>query len=124
MHDVKFCLLDFCYRDILKSYIVAVVVPKFDYILQHWCSEVGIDLKVTNIVLCRDNRLIKAVTADLERVGKESGLFGFEIPVKVHLHPTPWTDHDLLNPTHKLKRHEAKLYFQEVINTLYGDETP
>ena len=52
---------------------------------------------------------------------REAGFFGFEIPQKVHLTTTAFTpDNDILTPTFKLKRNEAKKYFLSHIKNLYG----
>jgi long-chain acyl-CoA synthetase len=52
---------------------------------------------------------------------KEAGLFGFEIPQKSHITAIAFTpDNDLLTPTFKLKRNEAKKFFLNEIKELYG----
>ncbi len=52
---------------------------------------------------------------------KEDGFFGFEIPYKVHITSNAFTpDNDILTPTFKLKRNEAKKAFLTEIKQLYG----
>ena len=58
---------------------------------------------------------------DIKKLSKEAGFFGFEIPLKVHLTSTTFTiENDLLTPTFKVKRNEAKKYFFQQIKDLYG----
>jgi len=71
--------------------------------------------------LCNLPELSEAVLADLNTVGRNGGLNGLEIPKKIHINPVLWTPNDLLTPTQKLKRHEAKLAFKEVLDKLYSD---
>ena len=52
---------------------------------------------------------------------REAGLFGFEIPQKIHLTTNAFTpENDILTPTFKLKRNEAKKVFLQEIKGLYG----
>jgi len=58
--------------------------------------------------------------AEIKSKGKEGGLFGFEIPTKVHVTTDPFSvDNDLLTPTFKLKRAEAKKFFLKEIKQMY-----
>lgn len=51
---------------------------------------------------------------------REAGFFGFEIPQKVHLTSNAFTpDNEILTPTFKLKRNEAKKVFIRQIKELY-----
>ena len=53
---------------------------------------------------------------------KEAGFFGFEIPTKIHLTSTAFTaENDILTPTFKLKRNEAKAYFLKEIKGMYSN---
>lgn len=40
--------------------------------------------------------------------------------MKIHLYPKLWTPNDLLTPTQKTKRFEAKEFFQSTIDELYS----
>jgi long-chain acyl-CoA synthetase len=53
-------------------------------------------------------------------VCKKSLLNGFETVRAIHLHPEPFTvENDLLTPTFKLKRNDAKKFFIKQIDALY-----
>lgn len=58
---------------------------------------------------------------EIKALSKAAGFFGFEIPLKIHLTSTVFTpENDLLTPTFKLKRNEAKAFFFKEIKALYG----
>jgi len=100
--------------------LVAVVVPAPQYVKTTWCQDSCTDPETSFEDLCKSPELIKAVITDLEAVSRAGGLNGFEIPRKVHLVATPWTAEDLLTPTMKLKRFDAKQHYIEEINALYA----
>ena len=51
---------------------------------------------------------------------KAAGLFGFEIPTEFHLTEVAFTpENDILTPTFKLKRNDAKMYFLKEIKEMY-----
>jgi len=57
---------------------------------------------------------------DIKRIAKENELFGFEIPYKLYFTTIAFTvENDLLTPTFKFKRFEAKQFFLTVIKDLY-----
>lgn len=59
----------------------------------------------------------------MKSVGKDSGLFGFEIPQKIHLVADLQTvENGLLTPTMKLKRNEAKMHYLSLIKEMYEGE--
>ena len=56
----------------------------------------------------------------MKKLCREAGFSGFEIPSAVHLTETQFSvDNDLLTPTFKLKRNEAKKFFKDQIKELY-----
>lgn len=56
--------------------------------------------------------LVGHFLAELKRVGKEAGFFGFEIPQKAHLTANVFSvENEILTPTFKLKRNDAKKAF-------------
>lgn len=70
--------------------------------------------------LGNDEGLKKAILAELQAQGKARGLQGFEIPKGIHLDPVAWTPDDLLTPSFKLKRADAKKKYAAEIEALYG----
>lgn len=70
--------------------------------------------------LVGDESLKKAILTELQTQGKARGLQGFEIPKGIHLDPVAWTPDDLLTPSFKLKRADAKKKYASEIEALYG----
>jgi long-chain acyl-CoA synthetase len=71
--------------------------------------------------LLKDPRANKHIVDEIVAKCKEASFFGFEIPQKAYLSLTPFTpDNDILTPTFKLKRNEAKKFFLSNIKELYG----
>lgn len=70
--------------------------------------------------ILKDNKIIAFLTNEIKAKCKEAGLFGFEIPTKIHLTSTLFTiENDLLTPTFKLKRNDAKKFFLADIKRMY-----
>jgi len=62
----------------------------------------------------------KAIIDDINRVGKDSDVRGFEKIYGIYLSAEPFSiENDLLTPTFKLKRPQAKTKYIENINALY-----
>ncbi|KAL0387511.1 UNVERIFIED_CONTAM: Long chain acyl-CoA synthetase 7, peroxisomal [Sesamum radiatum] len=67
--------------------------------------------------LCADPRARAAVLAEMDAIGKEAQLRGFEFAKSVTLVPEPFTvENGLLTPTFKIKRPQAKAYFAQAIS--------
>ena len=110
--------------DSLHSFLVAVVVPNPERAAQ-WAKAAGKPGGGADLAaLCADADFKAAVLADLGAVGKANKLQGFELPKAVHLEATPWLpDGDarqLLTPTFKLKRVDAKKYYEKQIDAMYA----
>ncbi|GKU97763.1 hypothetical protein SLEP1_g10855 [Rubroshorea leprosula] len=72
--------------------------------------------------LCNDPRARNAVLADMDNIGREVQLRGFEFAKAVTLVPEPFTmENGLLTPTFKIKRPQAKAYFAEAIANMYAE---
>ena len=72
--------------------------------------------------LCNDPRARAAVLADLDALGREAQLRGFEFVKAVTLTVEPFTlENGLLTPTFKIKRPQAKEYFAQVISKMYSE---
>lgn len=103
----------FVHGDSLKSDLVAVIVPKED-VVQAYFGQQG------RAVDYADAGLHAAIAADLQRVAREYKLNGYEHVRAFHLDRTPFTiENDLLTPTFKLKRHQARLHYAQEIDMLY-----
>ncbi|OQR84380.1 Long-chain-fatty-acid--CoA ligase [Achlya hypogyna] len=86
-------------------------------------AKLAASLKITGTLQdwCVSPEVVKTVLADIQRVGKAAGLFGFETIRAVHLEPTPFSiENNLLTPTLKLKRHDATKTYAGKIDVLYA----
>ncbi|WCJ23723.1 long-chain acyl-CoA synthetase 6 [Euphorbia peplus] len=118
--NCKFIAQCFVYGDSLKSSLVAIVAVDPE-VLKAWASSEGI--KYDNLEqLCNDSRVRAAVLADMDAVGKEAKLRGFEFVKAVTLVAEPFTmENGLLTPTFKVKRPQAKAYFETAITKMYAE---
>ena len=103
----------FVHGDSLKSDLVAIVVPNED-VLQAYFKQQGRPINY------QDPQLYKIIQDDLNKVAKEQKLNGYEYIKAFYLEKEQFTiEKDLLTPTFKLKRHQARIYFAKRIEALY-----
>ncbi|EXB52560.1 Long chain acyl-CoA synthetase 7 [Morus notabilis] len=115
----KFVSQCFIYGDSLNSCLVAVVAVDPE-VLKEWAASEGIKYEDLG-QLCNDPRARSAVLAEMDAVGREAQLRGFEFAKAVTLVPEPFTVEDgLLTPTFKIKRPQAKAYFAKAISDMYS----
>ncbi|XP_058077618.1 long chain acyl-CoA synthetase 6, peroxisomal-like isoform X3 [Magnolia sinica] len=116
----KFIAQSFVYGDSFNSCLVAVVSVEADN-LKAWAASEGIkyeDLRQ----LCSDHRARAAVLAEMDAVGREAQLRGFEFAKAVTLVSEPFTlENGLLTPTFKASRPQAKSYFAKAISDMYAE---
>lgn len=103
----------FVHGDSLKSDLVAIIVPK-EEVIQAFFKQQGRPINY------QDPELYKVIQEDLNRVAKEQKLNGYEYIKAFYLEKDQFTiEKDLLTPTFKLKRHQARIYYTKQIETLY-----
>lgn len=112
----------FVYGDSLRSQLVAIAVPDFEVLLP-WAKAHGRP-DATEESVCQDREIVAMVLKDANEKGKANKLRGFEFLAAIALSKNPFTvDNDLITPTFKLKRPQAKAAFQKEIDTMYGGLT-
>ncbi|KAF9669957.1 hypothetical protein SADUNF_Sadunf13G0018600 [Salix dunnii] len=110
----------FIYGDSFNSSLVAVVAVEPD-VLRDWAASERIKYDDLG-QLCNDPRARAAVLADMDLIGKEAQLRGFEFAKAVTLVPEAFTmENGLLTPTFKVKRPQAKEYFAKAISNMYAE---
>ncbi|KAL1921580.1 uncharacterized protein VTP21DRAFT_11296 [Calcarisporiella thermophila] len=110
----------FVHGSSLKSELVGVFVPDPET-LPKWAHENGLLGKSVED-LCREPKLKQHLLKTANKLAKEEGLKGFELVRNVHLHPDMFSiENDLLTPTFKLKRQQAKDFFKEEIERMYSE---
>ncbi|CAO2143249.1 unnamed protein product [Urochloa humidicola] len=115
----KFIAQCFVYGDSFNSSLVAIVAVEPE-VLKAWAASEGIQYEDLR-QLCADPRARAAVLADMDSIGKEAQLRGFEFAKAVTLVAEPFTlENGLLTPTFKVKRPQAKAYFAKEISDMYA----
>ncbi|KAM0013973.1 putative long-chain-fatty-acid--CoA ligase [Helianthus debilis subsp. tardiflorus] len=116
----KFVAQCFVYGDSFNSSLVAIISIDPD-VIKDWAASEGIkydDLRQ----LCSDPRAKAAVLAEMDALGREAQLRGFEFAKAVTLVPEPFTvENGLLTPTFKVKRPQAKAFFAKEISNMYAE---
>ncbi|KAJ4849497.1 Long chain acyl-CoA synthetase 4 [Turnera subulata] len=105
------------YGNSFESFLVAVVNPN-QKALEDWAEENGIRGDFNS--LCENPKAKEFILGQLNKIGKEKKLKGFEFIKAVHLDPVPFDmERDLLTPTYKKKRPQLLKYYQGVIDNMY-----
>lgn len=109
----------FVYGDSLQHFLVAIIVPD-KAAIEKWALDNGV-VESDFSQLLKLPVINKFYQNEMVLKSREAGFFGFEIPQQAHLTTTAFsTENDLLTPTFKLKRNEAKNFFLKEIKGLYG----
>jgi long-chain acyl-CoA synthetase len=113
----------FVHGESTESVLVAIVYPKKEHVVSFLESK-GLNATKDNVAQYYNNPELKGeILKDLEKLGRENEFKGFEIIKKVYLTDEMFTiENDLLTPTMKLKRHEAKKRYLTEIKNLYSEK--
>lgn len=116
----KYVAQCFIHGDSLNSSLVAIVCVDPD-MFKAWAINEGIKNKDVK-QLCTDPRAKAAILKDMDTVGKEAQLRGFEFAKAITLVLEPFTlENNLLTPTYKIKRPQARTYFAKEIADMYAE---
>ncbi|KAK3697774.1 hypothetical protein QZH41_010322 [Actinostola sp. cb2023] len=107
----------FIHGEGLKSYVIAVVVPDEEGLIQ---LARQLRIEGDRKFLCKNQEIRKAIFDDIIKKTKEAQLASFEKPKAIYLHPEPFSvENELLTPTFKAKRPAIEKRFSEQMNDLY-----
>ena len=105
----------FVHGDSLKNDLIAIIVPKEDLIVNYF-KQKGRPIDYS------DKELKSLIADDLFKLAKQHRLNGYEYIKAFCLEKDPFTiENDLLTPTFKLKRHQARLNYAKQIDALYKE---
>lgn len=109
----------FVYGDSYQSFLVAVVVPDEEVVMQ-WIAKKGIQ-KSNFIESCRDPSLKTEILGQIKACSKKNGLHGFETVRDIYIEHEPFSDvNGLVTPTFKLKRPQLKDRYETEISGMYS----
>ncbi|KAG0307043.1 hypothetical protein BGZ98_001190 [Dissophora globulifera] len=116
----------YVHGDSLESTLVSVLIPEPETFLPFANAIVGSSVTAGDAEgiskLCKEPKVILAVTKELEKAGKAGSLRGFEMVKRVHLTTDAFTvDNGMITPTFKVRRPQVAEYFQEQIKAMYED---
>ena len=112
----------FVYGDSLQSYLVAILVPKSNDVIE-FLKKKGIEnvTKENYKDYYEDQDLIKDILKEINDYSRQNDMKGFEIVKNVYLCKEPFSiENNLLTTTMKLRRHIAKKHFLKELEKLYG----
>ncbi|CAB4375587.1 uncharacterized protein OCT59_018371 [Rhizophagus irregularis] len=116
----------YVHGDSLRNYLVAVVVPDPETFVP-WANvlvkkNVSLGDEKGMESLINDPEVRKEFLKEMDKVGQNAKLRGFEFVKAIHLTNVPFSvENNLLTPTLKLKRHEARQTFHKVTDKLYSE---
>lgn len=96
-------------------------------VLEKWAKENGKDFGQLKGDLNGDLRLKEEIFQSLDALVVKNKLNSLEKVKRFHLVLKPFTVEDgILTPSFKLKRHNAKVFFQQILDDMYalGDPAP
>lgn len=107
----------FIYGDSLQSYLVAIIVPDKDFTMK-WAKRQNIEGEFADVI--KTDEFKKYIDNEIQNKKKEHKFNGLEVPKNIHYTTDEFTiENDLLTPTMKLKRNEAKKEYFAQIKQMY-----
>jgi long-chain acyl-CoA synthetase len=111
----------FIYGDSLQYYLIAFIYPTKSEIVRLLKTKYDNfnEEKYTNYF--EEDEIKKEIIKDIDSYGRKNDLKGFELPKKIYLCKEPFSiENQIITPTLKIRRHQAKKFFEKEINKLYG----
>lgn len=105
----------FVHGEALQNYLVAVVVPDENYVREKYTYLQEAPFEE----ICTMVELKKEILSQMTQIAKEQKLLGFEVVRKIYVEHNVWNGENLLTPTLKLIRHQARAKYSEVFNQMY-----
>jgi len=116
----KFISQIFVYGNSFQNHLIAIAVPDEEVLLPFArLNNIPGDM----VVLCNNPIIKRVIFADLQAIGSQGKLKGFERIKNVFLVPTPWTtETGELTPTMKMKRNVMQQKYEKELDNLYKDD--
>lgn len=111
----------FVYGDSLQHFLIGIIFPDKPTI-ERFAKELGISGSFEELV--KNPKIVQKVLDEVTEKGKASKLYSFEQIKKLHLETASFGERELLTPAFKIKRHEAKKYYQALIDEMYKEGIP
>jgi long-chain acyl-CoA synthetase len=113
----------FVYGDSLQSALVAIIVPDEEPVRHMLATSEQAQLsKAPLSEICKSPKLQEIIQGEIKRLAKECGLQGFEIPRAIHMDDELFSvENNLLTPTFKLKRQQARDKYEAQIEAMYAN---
>lgn len=106
----------FVHGDSLKTYCIGIIYPAEPQLKKF--AE-GLGVTGTTEELCKNEKVKTEYLAKLAALSKEKGLNSLETIKGLYLSPVSFATKDLLTPSLKVKRHDARLAFAAEIKAIY-----
>lgn len=116
--DSKFVNEMLIHGDSSKNFLVAIVVPKKEEI-EKLAAEMNLEDSYEKLL--EKKEIKEKVLKEMNGLAKEKKLNGFEMARQLHLSSKTFKELDLMTPTEKLKRNEAKEKLKDQIEQMYKD---
>ncbi|TPX31806.1 hypothetical protein SmJEL517_g04949 [Synchytrium microbalum] len=121
----------YVHGDSVRSELVAVVIPEPEPVLLR-AIELGLIPKDVTIPalgvvtpelekVCKDTKIMEVILKDIEKLGRDRKVMGYELPKAICLKPEIMTiQNGLLTPTNKVKRETVAKEYRPLIDMLYS----
>lgn len=106
----------FVHGDSLKTYCIGIIFPSEGPFKKF---AAGLEVNGTLEELCANEKVKTAYLAKMAAISKEKGLNSLETIKGLYLTPVSFATKDLLTPSLKVKRHDARLAFAAEIKAIY-----